>query len=512
MRSTLRHWIYRSPLYGWTLAGAPPPTVVDPAGLRRPGDAGRGAAVVNGDLAAAVAVRDPTESAFAFHRFDWLADVASASDIAHWSFARDAVLRWIEGNERWHPAVWQVDILGQRLGNWILFAAPMLARADEAFRRAFLARLGRDARHLKRALRHETARTRVFEGARGLLISGLFLPGFQGLQTAALATLERAVARQVLADGGHVSRAPETHLGVLASLVDCRALLNGREPVPDWLQGACDRMAPVLRAWRHRDGRLAVFASGGEAEEAAIERTLAEAVGPGRAMDNLPHSGYQRLASGRTTLIVDTGPGAGGAAADGGGAMYPAPLAFELSHGKDRVIVNCGPAPAAMGGAWREALAKAAAHSTLSLEAGEPRPKTAAGIDRRKVEQHQLIEAHSDGYAALGLAHGRSLYLAAGGLDVRGEDRLTGGTAPQRFAIRFHLHPDIRALQAEGGSVLLRPAHGPGWRFRASGAEVRLEESVYAGTGRLQRSQQIVLVGEHPMGGATVLKWRLGRE
>ena len=52
--------------------------------------------------------------------------------------------------------------------------------------------------------------------------------------------------------------------------------------------------------------------------------------------------------------------------------------------------------------------------------------------------------------------HRRRIYLAGSGDDVRGEDSLKGPGA-QPYAIRFHLHPDVRAELAQtGGSVLLR--------------------------------------------------------
>jgi len=58
---------------------------------------------------------------------------------------------------------------------------------------------------------------------------------------------------------------------------------------------------------------------------------------------------------------------------------------------------------------------------------------------------------------------------------------------------------------------LLRPAGGKGWRFRATGGALAIEESVYFGDGSRRRSQQVVIAGTHG-GGETTVKWRLQLE
>ena len=86
---------------------------------------------------------------------------------------------------------------------------------------------------------------------------------------------------------------------------------------------------------------------------------------------------------------------------------------------------------------------------------------------------------------------------------LTGEDELVpmpdAATPPDSvFAIRFHLHPQVRARYAEDGrSILLALQHGPAWRFAAEGAVVlSLEESIYFGSPEgPRRSEQIVLQG-----------------
>ena len=122
------------------------------------------------------------------------------------------------------------------------------------------------------------------------------------------------------------------------------------------------------------------------------------------------------------------------------------------------------------------------------------------------------LDVTHEGYAHnFGLHHQRRLYLAASGDDLRGEDSLISvltDAIERPFRVRFHLHPDVEAsLVQSGEQALIRLPSGDGWRFRASGAEVALEDSVYLGRrDEIRRTQQLVVSGAISGPGASV-KW-----
>ena len=99
-----------------------------------------------------------------------------------------------------------------------------------------------------------------------------------------------------------------------------------------------------------------------------------------------------------------------------------------------------------------------------------------------------------DGYRPTGrLLHRRTLRLSTDGDALRGEDILDG-PGGERFALRFHLHPGVRAAVIENGAAaLLRLPSGAGWRLSMSGGVLEVTESAYLGTGRMQRSRQVVV-------------------
>jgi len=90
------------------------------------------------------------------------------------------------------------------------------------------------------------------------------------------------------------------------------------------------------------------------------------------------------------------------------------------------------------------------------------------------------------------------------GDDIRGEDSLCvplGATPLSRseipFDIRFHLHPNVRvSLSQDQQSALLIQGGKAGWRFRTDGGPLKLESSVYLGTGtKPVKAQQILISG-----------------
>ena len=119
----------------------------------------------------------------------------------------------------------------------------------------------------------------------------------------------------------------------------------------------------------------------------------------------------------------------------------------------------------------------------------------------RRVEtpRGMTAEASHDGYVRpFGIRHERELTLSPQGLALTGADRLLpqedrkGDAVP--FALRFHIHPDVRVSRAQSGDVFLKLPNGEGWRFR-SGVPVTIEESVYLGNDTIRRSEQLVLTG-----------------
>jgi uncharacterized heparinase superfamily protein len=503
-----------------------------------PGDPAAGQAMVEGELSfagqsfslaapnwAPLGAEVPWQRAA--HGFAWLRDLKSVGSDAARARARVLVASWIEQEGKSGPLAWQPEVLGARVAAWLGNFRYLVTAADDPLRRRLLDSLALQARHLIRMAPHAADGSPRFTTLKGVFHALYALPqGNAGgrRHTKARAQLGAAIREQVLADGGHIERSPTVQLAVLADLVEIRGLLAvSRSEIPEFLHSAIDRMAPIVRLFRHGDGGLALFNDSNEEEAASIDIVLAHSDAKGKPPSAAPHAGFQRLLGGRTLVLVDCG-----APSTIDRHAHAGTLSFEMSIGKERLVVNCG-ASHADPSEWRRAQRATAAHSTLTLDdtnssevldgVGEhwlgrrPRAVTA---QRDEDNGAVWLNMSHDGYEPLfGLSHRRRLFLDPEGEDLRGEEMLVGklrGDHAPRFAIRFHLHPRVQAALNQQGGALLRLPSGQGWRFRAAGGALELGDSIYLGKrGEMRRSQQLVLRGT-VSGGETLIKWALQRE
>jgi uncharacterized heparinase superfamily protein len=232
--------------------------------------------------------------------------------------------------------------------------------------------------------------------------------------------------------------------------------------------------------------------------------------------------GYQRLEAKGTIVVVDAAPPPPSRAFSGGCAST---LAFELSDGANRLVVNCGGGGEAVGALPADlvrALRTTAAHSTLTLGDRNSTAILDDGSLGKGVGQVELardetagigvIEASHDGYVRrYGLVHQRQLTLSADGRELRGQDNLIcegrrrkGQAVP--FAVRFHLAPDVEvATTADGQGALLRVRGSSVWQFRCRGGKLSIEDSLWVdGNARPHETQQLAIVGESAADGAAI--------
>ncbi len=383
-----------------------------------PGDAERGAALLAGEFrfaggtlraetlpwnAEVLQIAAPLhELLAALHSFSWLDDVAACGAAQGWEKATALTADWLDRCDGWDRIAWRADVAGNRLFAWLVHFDRL--SDDVAFRRRLMASIARQMRHLDRVASAEAPGVPRLQALRGLIAAAAAC-GAERKLARALRKLGRELERQILPDGGHVARSPKAQLAALVALIDARAILRAAETeVPQVLQSAIDRAAPMLRFFRHGDGRLALFNGSDEETAERIDLVLARADAKGRAPLSAPHIGFQRLQAGRTLVLADAGaPPPRGL----DGAAHAGILSFEMSYGRERLIVNCGGYDGA-NAQWRVAARATAAHSTLIVadtnagelraEGGFARAPRLMSCERAEDEGAQWFQASHDGY------------------------------------------------------------------------------------------------------------------
>jgi uncharacterized heparinase superfamily protein len=449
------------------------------------------------------------------HGFAWLAALSAAGGESARVLATNLIAQWLKRHARYSEPAWAPEVTAQRLINLFAHGRFVLANSDVLWRSKLYVSLREQSRLLARTAPGAPDGLPRLEAAAAHALSGACLNDSPKRLASGLEQLEREIVRQLLPDGGHAGRSPETLFHTYRHLVmvmDALAAID--QPVPAALRSAHDRMAPMLRFFRLGDGRLALFNGGGEGDAKMIEALLARDEVRGQPFGFAPHSGYHRLAAGRSLVVMDCGkPPAGAFSTE----AHAGCLSFEMSAGPQRLIVNCG---ASRQPKWETALRATAAHSTVTLadtstakvlQPGLARsllgPRLLDGVTtmqtaRRETSNGWTVEASHDGYLApFGILHQRRLTLSPNGTALTGGDWLTPRASGKRprggipFAARFHVHPDVRISPSQGGGVLLKLPSGEGWRFQAAGGALSIEESVYLGGDTARRTEQLVIGG-----------------
>lgn len=447
------------------------------------------------------------------HGFSWLQGIAllnrEGSDLLQNNTVKDIVEGWLDHHENWSPSIWSPALVAERLMHWCCQSDMILKHGDTLWRSRFLNSMAHQARHLAHVAHKAPPGIAALNTAMGLCLAGLCLPACDVALERGQELMRRELRLQVRSDGGHISRNPSNQLELVIRLQMVeKAYLDRGIEVPGHLRLVLGRATSMVQFFRCPDGKLAVFNGGYEDDSSAIIETAKikdeDAIPFGFAR----YTQYQRLNAARALLIADVGARLKDTRENAVLSNFTGSGSFQFSSGRNRLVVNCGNGDH-LGGEWPKAMRQDSAHSGLSFEGNNHKSIFTGETKHHRLEEVsgillEITKPFHTKSASVAPAHDsdmpgwqRRLYLAAGGDDLRGEDRLFN--IPLKLAalwrFRFHLAPGIKAsLARDEQSVILACPNEEGWRFRTNFTGLRLENSVYCGCGGAPlNTEQIVL-------------------
>jgi uncharacterized heparinase superfamily protein len=466
--------------------------------------------------------------------FGWLRHLRAADTAITRANARSLVDDWISNPNRKRPIGRRADVLARRVISLLSQAPLVLGDTDGKFYRRYLRGLTREIRFLRYTMLDIPDGVPRLQVLIALCYASLCLANQARHIRTATRKLSDELQRQILPDGGHISRNPGALIELLIDLLPLRQTFAARNVAPPpALLNAIDRMMPMLRFFRHGDGTFALFNGMSGTPSDLLATLLAYDDTHGTPMVNMPHTGYQRLDAGAMTVIMDTGaPPPPNVSHD----AHAGCLSFELSSGPSRIVINCG-MPATGRDNWRVFARGTPAHSTLTwhgisscqfvefsamkrLLQGSPIVSGPANVEsfREAVTNGMMLTASHDGYLSkFGVIHQRVLMVAHDGTRLDGEDTLNpapGGRikgSDTDYALRFHLHPSVKASRlSDARGVMLVLPNRDVWTFEALDDKVELEDSVFlAGNDGPRRTAQIVI--KQDSRAASSIRWSFVR-
>lgn len=453
--------------------------------------------------------------------FGWLRHLRVAGSELSREQAKALLRDFLRLHKTVRGLAWQPEVVGRRVISWLSNSGVVLDASDPRSYETFLRALTAQLRYLSASYRDAPDGAPRLVALMALVYAGLCIAEQQAVVERYLKPFCKEIDRQILPDGGHISRNPAALVELLLDLLPLRQCFMARDRLPPkQLSDAIDRAMPMVRFFRLGDGTLARFNGTGATATDALATVLAYDDTGGAPLRAAPNSGYVRMEHGGTLILCDVAPAPAPSVSS---TAHAGCLAFEMSSGEHLMIVNCG-APSADHDDWRMAARSTAAHSALIFEdassaiftggsnGSEPDPDAAlvgppnvrSALNERS-EGLELAASH-DGYLSrYGVVHSRTILLSPTGLFVGGEDLLSApkglkGEAQASgggYTLRFHLHPSVHAeMTPDERSVTLVLANGEGWTMTANTPTIAIEESVLLADERgPRRSLQIVLTG-----------------
>lgn len=490
-------------------------------------------------------IRAPDDAFLAdMHGFGWLDHLMALASRTARQRAQLWVNEWIGSYGGGHGLAWAPEVAARRVMRWLHHYDDLVRRLPKGQRRLFDQSIARQSAYLRRRWKLASGALGRIEALAALALLRRVLEGRDGIRVDCGAAILKELDRVTDRTGAIASRSPEALLKLLNLCVWAQEdLLACKQPVSDEFASRIAAMGRLLRSLRHSDGRLARFQGGGSGAVYGLDQALAASGAKGLEPDG--GMGFVRMASGRSSVIIDAAAPAKDAASFN---AHASTLAFELTSGRRPVIVSCG-AGAPFGPEWRKAGRATPSHSVLGLDGYSSsrlgRTREVMGQKREPMDSrpqdvpvhferhldYLRIEASHDGYLrSHGLLQGRALELTIDGSGIAGEevllsegktaqaqfdkvvDKMKGGGVP--FTLRFHVHPSIEIRREPDMSGLLFDiGNGEVWAFRLDGTcKISVESSVYLEEEVLSptATKQVVLSGA-AMSYTTRVRWSLAK-
>jgi len=408
---------------------------------------------------------------FYFHSFDFLNDLQEISKESLRIHGRELTSYWIKKNSSWKSNTWEDFILATRICNWIKNFNFFFSTADEEFKKNIFNSISKQVEHLVKNFSNLKRNSDLIRIIKALIYTSISIPSKKHYYQIAIFNLRSELARQILNDGCHFQRNPKIHIQVLIDLLDIRSILNSTKKIVFFdLQNSIKKMSVACRFFFHKDISLANFNGADNVNQKEIKNLMSEIPKFKKNPRELTESGFQRVDTQDTTLIVDCGVPKN---YDATYKAHSCSTTFELSYKKNKIIINSLP------GLEKKINRKTATHSTLTLNntnaykilKNEHLSRVPDKMNVKRIERYgaNVIEIENYGYKnQYDAIHKRLIYIDNKGLDIRGEDNIY---CPMEisFDIRFFLDLNLKTLITNNGkNIVLRLLNGSGWKFSSS--------------------------------------------
>jgi len=408
---------------------------------------------------------------FYYHSFDFLNDLQEINNEKLRIHGRELTTNWVKKNNSWKSKTWDDFILATRICNWLKNYNFFFSTSDDEFKKEIFSSILKQIEHLVKNFSNLKKNSDLIRIIKALIYVSISISNKNYYYQIAIFNLKSELTRQILKDGCHFQRNPKIHIQVLMDLLDIRTILNStKKNVFFDLQNTIKNMSSATRFFLHKNNSVANFNGTNNINQKEIKNIISEIPKPIKSPRELTDSGFQRVDSKDTILIIDCGVPKN---YDATYKAHSCSTTFELSYKKNNIIIN------SLACLDEKINKTTAAHSTLTLNnansykilKNEHLSRVPDKLKVKRVERYgaNIIELENYGYKnQYDAVHKRLIYIDKKGIDIRGEDNIY---CPMEinFDIRFYLDQNLKTLITNNGkNIMLKLDNGAGWKFSSS--------------------------------------------
>ena len=442
------------------------------------------------------------------HNFLWLSLMNRKTDHAK---IKKIIYIWMLKNSRYKKRIWETTTLSTRIISWILNVDIILNNSTFDFRKNFLNCIICQTNHLKKNIRFESDLKKKVEILTAITLTGLVFKEYEENFNLGIKELETLIKNFFDNDGFPLSRNPNDLIFFTKYLIFCRELVkDSQKYVPEFLQDIIDKNLNCIHYIKTPNDQLPLFNGASNVNLNQIQKYLDE-FKPNNKDNNL--GGLFKIKHKNHFLIIDTGKPPKKKFSN---SYQSGPLSFEYFLDGIKIITNSG---------FGSHISKkaqvisrlTACQSTLSINDtsvtkfeknemitkvfGDSVKDTFKSFDFFSKNENVLLGCSSsnNGYEKeFGCVHKREIYVDKEKNILKGIDHIIKAKDgyPIRYAIRFHINPELSAVKTmSGNSALIQISKNKSLIFTVNDENLEIEKSIFLGGKKILDNTCITISG-----------------
>ena len=453
-------------------------------------------------------LEDQKKDAEKLHDFFWLNLIDRKTEYKN---IKKIIYIWLLKNSKYKKKIWNTSTLSARVISWILNIDIILNNSTFDFKKNFLNSIINQTNHLKKNIKFEKDLSKKIRILTAIIITGLVFKEYEDNYNLGIKELEKLVKDFFDDKGFPLSRNPGDLLFFTKYLIFCKEIIkDSQKYVPEFLEDIIEKNLECINFIKTPDDQLPLFNGANSMKVKKFEKYLKN-IKTNTKIQNL--GGFYRIKHKNHFFLMDIDKPPQKRFSK---SYQSGPLSFEYFLDGVKIISNSG-----FGSNISKKIEQlsrvTACQSTLTIndtsitkfETNEMINNIFGSSIQNSFKSFDLISKNEDnilgcsasnnGYERkFGCTHRREIYIDKVNDYLKGIDHIFKAKDgyPIRYALRFHINPDLSVVKTmSGNSALIQISKNKSLIFTVNNENLEIEKSVFLGEKKIIDNACITISG-----------------